>query len=947
MRRRKMTIDILELDPVSVQSGLVSAIESNDFIMEDPTNPLAMLLEAEVSGITDVSDSIINLERRLFPAMSRTFEDLYPHLVDGDDIDMFASPSSTSVRMLIEVQTLLNFGVKSDFTYTAIIPKESNVVVDDVSFMLVNDVKIILNTKRDIYNAFVELLHDGDSVEFDDVGALQTSIVTDSNNVDWVMADIPVKQLDVIIASARIISGYTFDNTQPYLGQLYHVEVYGKDLNGNTFTIKKTYSEDYYDPTEPTAFIQLTDDGLRVRVDSIYCGSKLRGNITVKIWTTNGKLSLDLSNFDTDSFSFMLGGVSDTVEKSVSTKLNYIVFSNSVVNSGVDTRDFETVRGMVINRTNGKMDAIITDYQVGVSGKQYQFDIHKSTDLITNRTYIASKVYDNNSLIDAPTTVSNFRAKVWYDALRVDDKLIVDDNYTLIKPGKLFEVTNGLCQPLQNEVSDKLKTLSNVEKRTLLNNTEVFFTPFLYITETDIGVIENRVYHIDTPKADFLTIDAKNTFINISVNIVDIHIFRSGDGYDVLIELVGNSDYENDKSNIGIQLKLSGEVGSTYYHSAIDDDKTSQYFPTQAGMHYIRIDSSLFINENDRMDLSNGYTDTGIADVMINDTASLIIYTTNDSIDTSSDTDASNFLSDTDIVNNDDVTYGITKEHVTLEFAIKLEHIWNRVNQIYNGNKYKVYENDVEATYDKDIYELVDGRPFTVIKNDDGSCEIDRNIIHTKGDTILDDDGNIVYVHRRGDIIYDEFGDPIIDTRLGIVKYIDILMLEYKYVAFNNVSYIAHIDDIIKNILTDTTEYLPELTNKLLERTDIFYRPIRNTNYVISASDVIYDTIISPVVTLYISKDKVFNLNIDELHTSIGSLLNDAFSNIDINISVLEENIKSSINTDILAINVSGYSPKNEKLIHLKSDSNRFSIKKTITNDYSITYDYKLEIETL
>jgi hypothetical protein len=133
----------------------------------------------------------------------------------------------------------------------------------------------------------------------------------------------------------------------------------------------------------------------------------------------------------------------------------------------------------------------------------------------------------------------------------------------------------------------------------------------------------------------------------------------------------------------------------------------------------------------------------------------------------------------------------------------------------------------------------------------------------------------------------------------------------------------------------------------MLEQTYLYYRPVRNNTLVIGGDDTIYDNIISPVVTIYMSEDKVFNIDIGEIHTSIGVLLNRYFSKLYIDVNKLEEEIKGSVVQDALAVNISNFSMKDDKLISLKSNSNRFEIKTTIGNDYNITYDFKLDIKTI
>ena len=148
--------DLIRLanNPARGINQVIEEVENNWFgrkvEINSKTHPFVFatdLILGTTHGLLNRVDDSIS---KLFPAHARNISDLSKHMSDEERIGIFASPSTVTLQMGIEEQTLLSIAQtdrvkmgKSEFTYkTLLIPKDSEITINGFTFSILNGVRI-------------------------------------------------------------------------------------------------------------------------------------------------------------------------------------------------------------------------------------------------------------------------------------------------------------------------------------------------------------------------------------------------------------------------------------------------------------------------------------------------------------------------------------------------------------------------------------------------------------------------------------------------------------------------------------------------------------------------------------------------------------------------------------------------------------------------------------
>jgi hypothetical protein len=256
--------------------------------------------------------------------------------------------------------------------------------------------------------------------------------------------------------------------------------------------------------------------------------------------------------------------------------------------------------------------------------------------------------------------------------------------------------------------------------------------------------------------------------------------------------------------------------------------------------------------------------------------------------------------------------------------------------------------------YDKDVYETFDNGYILDCKTDDnGVVSVIKNKLHSKGDTVLNPDGTTVYMYRKGDIVLDNNGNPVIDTFGGIIRYVDILMLEYEYaLATSNAykNYLASCVDTLRSyLLTD----LPALNNKLLENTNILYKSNKSaTPVIVLINNVYYNMhyIVSPSVQLYITGNTPLSSDeVEHYKDVVGNIIDKHLIKDSISLSDIKQDIMSILGVRVAGVKITNLDSNNSELIVFKEQTNKPVLGKVLDynkyGEYIVRYDIKLTVQ--
>ena len=117
------------------------------------------------------------------------------------------------------------------------------------------------------------------------------------------------------------------------------------------------------------------------------------------------------------------------------------------------------------------------------------------------------------------------------------------------------------------------------------------------------------------------------------------------------------------------------------------------------------------------------------------------------------------------------------------------------------------------------IITIVDGKVVT-------------NKLHSKGDPVLDSDGEVVYKFRKGDVMLDLTGNPIPAASEGLERQVDLLLIDGNYWFATDATAASYRNELTTTIVRWLTNDLESLSKRLLENTRLYFYPKVDTGYI-------------------------------------------------------------------------------------------------------------------
>lgn len=943
MEITKKELESIIYDPAVMQTKIFNFIENaseQDLVITDPTNPFAMLLETAVTAASASTTETHRLLRKKYPDLALTADELVHHLSDDEITNMFSIPSEVDIMFYINVIDIRMHGVDKGEYKEIIIPIGTEVNILDNTLTLLNDIAVRLYKNDNIY---IEQYNNDNDISIDNTGVIPHNILHDDNGVSFINFTVHMKQVkrDVYNTTTTLAEG--FDKTYDIKGKYYHAEVLVQQQDGRYIRINKAHNEEYLNPSQPTAYISLLDNQVRIRIPDIYFYNLIQGtNIRIELYSTNGEMYLPLKEFTFEQFTIKLGDISKSVEASVTTNIAILANSADIIDGGKNGMTLTELRESIIFNSTGDIDLPVTDYQLARKASMYGYDIYKVIDVVTSRSYIAAK---NIAKVRQDAIKAN--QDVYFNTINVrlsdivnNKNVSVFDNKFLIKSGTYFKSDNSIVNILTNDEVARLHQLQPLDLINELDTTKHFYTPFYYLIYQDDGYTSSTVFDLDNPTISHLRILNKNITLQPSVNIDKQSIKKTTNGYRLTFTLIGNEHFNNiDKSKVFLQIALPLIGGTIVYltadYVAVDDT------------YVVDIDTNLHLDTDGYFDVKNGYS-------LIVDKKTNIKSLTNIYIMVNDNAIATNdmFLADEVHKFTSNLTV-LTKQSINIEFGKRIDYIWNKISNTYTDRKYKVYEEDIPLRYEEDVYQIDPHTNSVLVQNDlTGEYEVVK--LHSKDDIVLDEEGNIVYKHKKGDPVL-ENGNPVIDTFTGMLRYIDICMLELEFKLASNLAYRNYNDLMLDRLRHYFYIDLPNLNNKLLENTSIYFRSYKSAVPVtINMSGIAYSTdyAVKPRITIYSTNKSTYTQSdISKYRDNIGLIVDEYLNNKDIVLENLKKNIMSVLGSEIIGVKIEGLDDLNSELIQIVDKINRLALAKKLElnsfNELDVTYNIDLQVQYL
>lgn len=930
----------------------ISDYNGGENLVSDPSNPFVFLLEATCANASNSILEANSVIRKKYPSLANSEDEIMHHLNDEIINNIFSTPSEAIIDFYISVPDLSNNGYRPpnvDYVQTTI-PVNTKVTALDVTFILLNPIVVRL---YDNGSVFVEQqLNNDNDLAYTDISTLQSTIYNTDQTSTFIVFRTKMKQLDIITVNKTAVVSNGFKTSVKYSDYYCFSNVTFKSNNTNGYKyIRKCYNDEYIDPQTPHCFVSVYEGEVVYRIPDVYLMEGLvSGNINIDTYVTKGKIYNPLNRLMPTDFTVTLGDTSANESTATSEQMGILAASSSIVDGGTNGMSYEDIKSAVINNSFVTSNLPITDNQLTQMAKLNGYSIFKSLDVITNREYLALKSLPditNSALIFAKQDVFFNTVKLTLSDLVNHDSIVIQNSYFVIKSNTIFKNDNGIVTIITPEQKKYLTNLTRVSLIEHLANNKYYYNPYYYIIETDESFTTSKVYDLDKPDITSYRIMNKNESVIPSVNIDKYRIDKVDNGYKIIITLEGSSEFTSlDQTKTKIQLKIPLFNDSS--EAFIDGVYSENVGGNQAGYEFL-IKTNFILDTNDMFTLENGYSVLYYKKFNLDVIAYVYTMTYSDAV-----VDETQYLLSEVYSPTDTPPVIFTKECMVIKFGTKLDYIYNNLFNVYSERKYKTYDKDVPATYSKNVYQLdpKTGSPFKCNKNV-ANHQIEFNLLHNKGDIILDEKDQPVLLHKQGDNVLDENGNLIVDVMGGIIRYIDILMLEYEFLASNSVAYSNYRNTVLESLYHYLTVDLQAINDKLLENTRVMYKSyksVKNVDVKINAAieSIAYN--ITPEVTLYITNVKSIESNVLESYkTIIGHIINKHLDNTTIKLEHVKQDIKSALGNNIASVKIVGMDPSNNEVITLKNENAKLTLGKILStntnNEIIVKYDISLNVQ--
>ena len=950
--------------------GLLNELTEDRVNVPDPTTPFSYVMEMSAMTASTLHQAHETNYRNQYPKLATTYENLYNHMFDQHYIGRFATPGRCRFDIYFKRNELMANLVDTgeNKVKRLVLPRGSYITVQDYVFTLLYDIKI------------EQLAHGGIHVLYDVKREDPLQTLT-SNIVPWDYVVIENEEflrirptlLNVKIStyndSLMQMTGYTAK--YPIEGKYCHFRGYMQKLSSKDIKeLTTTHSDIVYDSRVPTVRLKYLENNLVVTVPSIYYNKGLvNGQAYWEIYTTAGKIDEPLNEYSSDSFGANWGTLENTTEdlkyvEPIKFISSPIIQASSMFTGGTDGETFEDTRDRVINFANYDKTPI-TANQLSTTLKLNGYNVIKSKDMITSRTYLATKPLPVNKKDTFTTGASCAMETLLYsvnDLVSFPEYVRDNGRRITITPESLFKVNNGVVRLVPKA---EIPTVAKLGMDTFINEVNkltYMYTPFHYVLDPTGNTFDLRAYYFNKPEITSQMFVANNETSGYSVSTLDYKIYpfkeeKNGEmkeGFKLRLRTAGTEAYKKvDEDHLFCQFIIKPHREKDYacingkYIGAMDvgDDPDqgdfNHFWEFELKTDWDVTDENMLILKDMLMYDTKGrkyevplqgefYIVHGIKDIVNTDHNPDIVdkFINHQNMDT-------------------EVVYGITLEKFEYHLGDHLKNLWSNGLPVQSAYQYERYDEDIPRVYTHDVYDISSDGGFVL--NEDQLV-----VTHRAGDPVMEPDIDPVtgmqktnangeklfkpvYFARRGDVKVDKRGNPIVARTRELNYMIDIFMVDGIYYFSTDevdIDYRALVSEVVRdNVMND----LNEISKRLLENTRLYYYPQRT----MSRSTVIIDEgkeIEIPMrasfkVTYYMPDETYNDLQLrDVIINKTKEIINENLKEPEVSISDLTRQLQIMGGKDIISLHLENFKEEGvEFTVYTNKDPDtRRSVKRIV-----------------
>lgn len=498
-------------NPTLIEKRLLDAFEEKVTkgvgVIVDANNTFMFLVEMFSQLTADTTGAIVNKFNALYPQRALTPEDLYMHMSDYDYVNLFASPASVNMELILGKQELINNAVPVyengvELNYRKIIiPEHTVFTIGSYTFGLYYPIEIRINNITKSFSVVYDTSGDAQSLNGKNpLTQLNVNTVEyafqNYKDIEIISLRIPVYQFSKTIYLQDITSTTGFHHQLSYTDRFYAIRIF-RQVGSGWEEIHQTLSDTVYDPMSVTAkiVVDTEDKTVGITIPQIYFTSNLvSGQLKMVLYTTIGEMDVDIANvaieqvtckFQDDTTNGALTEYSRPLDRAQTLQVYPV---STKILGGSSGYTFETLRSNVINNTFYS-DVIARFAALEAKMKSEGFEVTKHEDSIMNRIFYCSKaITDLNGDVIAsgsvPLHISSDILTTIVDGspIPVNYRWVryrAADNSLMILPAALLKYNPELdCSELvpNDEYPDLLPTVN--DKAAAYNKYQYTYQPF-------------------------------------------------------------------------------------------------------------------------------------------------------------------------------------------------------------------------------------------------------------------------------------------------------------------------------------------------------------------------------------------------------------------------------------------------------------------------------------
>ena len=908
----------------------------------DATSPFAFVLENSAINTAAFLEANELSTRRQYASVAQNPDDLYLHMSDKDFIDRFATPASANFYVMIEKRALERAMVYDSLTNIGkvTIPRNTEFKVEDHIFSIQYPIEI-----RKLSHGGYQVTYDNDiesPLETLTTNIVEKDFITPQKDTTFLQLKIPTQQFWIKSVKSTLTTAKLFKKTINFADNFYYARVFYKNnaSAGKWVEIKTTHTDQVYDPLVVTAVLKVNTNTVEVFIPQIYFSTNsISGDVRVDVYQTKGAINLSLANYSVGAFSASWKAIDDSeVTQEVSNFQaisEIVIFSPDTINNGTESLSFEELRRRVINNSTGSRNLPITNIQIEDSLKSNGFTIVKDVDVVTNRTFLATreliKPFDERLITSAATSMQS----IVLTMQEIAKHPAVFDNGSRITltPDLLYRLDNGQLNVVSAERVINIINSSSEDAAIMVNSEQYSYSPFHYVLDASDSQFHLRPYYMDAPSAIIRQFVDHNPTTTLEANTELYTLNKTSFGYRLTLQVKGNEIYKtltDDQIFAQLYYVPQSEVSKAYLNGqligrTVDGGSLFAFdFNTKFD---IDAEHNLFFNSFTMENLLNQSVESKLLQEFN------IVFGCFDKLTVNWETHAIDDNIGQFMLPR--LGYGITEESFRLQFGQWLKNLWAGSRSFPAPQQYKRHVVDIPETYSEDIYNVdpVTGSIFKL----NASNDVEYSFKHRKGDNILNSDGSPVFAHRAGDIIKDSNGVPIPISELEIARQVDIFIVEGAYYFSTDTSSSSYKTSFVSAIVDWTVIDIERLAQQVLEETFIYFYPKTNMGDLRVIGENGFPAYLpasqSFSVRLFVREQVMNNGDLrNKLTETCIKTIDEELKKSVIAISNIETVIQSIAGSDVFAIEVKGLGgASNYQAISIINIGDRFSIRKRLT----------------